>query len=211
MISYCTEQTVEYALIPEFSNILDELGENTPIHYWTTREGNMTSRNVNDIENVYLVAFFARRPKIEQRKNSVLQGKINQYIFQFNALAKKYPIAVFCGIPLARNIYDLKKSDKMWFYIPENSPDEYEVIFNITDGKYIHTNDPLNIISPITDENICNIVRHSCKTISWSEALEIMAQLNRKNSSTYIPWFLRRWPYKPVYFLVRSEILHVTN
>ncbi|MGP3132277.1 hypothetical protein ACTVOT_22110, partial [Serratia marcescens] len=75
MISYCTEQTVEYALVPEFSNILDELGENTPIHYWKTREGNMTSRNVNEIENIYLVVFFARRPKIEQRKNSVLQGK----------------------------------------------------------------------------------------------------------------------------------------
>ncbi|EIO8633363.1 hypothetical protein LRF31_000989 [Salmonella enterica] len=206
MISYCTEKTVEYALIPAFSDILNALGENAPIYYWKSREGNLTSKHVNNAEKVYLIVFFARRPKVEQRSNSDIQGKINQYIFEFNALAKKYPIAVFCGIPLARNIFEIKNSGKMWFYVPGNSPDEYEVIFNISNGEYRQVYDPLNIINPIMNEDICKIIEHSCKAISWTEALEIMAQLNHRNNNTYMPWFLRRWSYKPVYFLVKSEL-----
>ncbi|MGT0149278.1 hypothetical protein ACT691_04455 [Vibrio metschnikovii] len=31
MISYCTEKTTEFSLIPAFSSLLNELGENVPI------------------------------------------------------------------------------------------------------------------------------------------------------------------------------------
>ncbi|MCA6982849.1 hypothetical protein [Pectobacterium brasiliense] len=118
MISYCTEKTTEYSLVPAFSDILNKLGENTPITYWKTREGNRTSRNVNNAGEVYLLAFFPRRPKVDPKKDYHIQGKINTYIFEFNSLAKKHSIAVFCGIPLARNIYELKKSEKNMVLYP---------------------------------------------------------------------------------------------
>lgn len=203
MFSYCTEKTTEFSLIPAFSNILNIIGENVPVQYWKTREGNQTSKYMNGSEKVYLIAFFARRPKVEMIKNTDIQGKINNYVFEFNAVAKKNLVPVFCGIPLATDIFQLRNADNMWFHIPDDSPENYEVIFNISNGEYKSIYDPLNIIKPTDNESVCGIIENKCEAISWSAATERMTQLNLRERN--IPWYIRGWRYKPVFFLIRKH------
>ncbi|PSU69845.1 hypothetical protein C9J22_13280 [Photobacterium phosphoreum] len=204
MISYCTEKTTEFSLIPAFSSLLNELGENTPIQYWKTREGNNTSCALHNSELVYLVAFFARRPKVKVNNEGFFQGKINPYIFEFNNIAKKFRIPVFCGMPLAHNLFSMYHSEKIWFHVPPNAPEYNEVIFNLTSCSDVEINDPYSVVEQVRDENVAQVIRQQCSPMSWNQAIDIMFELNRKPGNG--PWFTRSWQYKPIYFIIKHKL-----
>jgi hypothetical protein len=204
MISFCSEKTVEFSLVPEFSKLIKNLGENAPIQYWKTREGNLTSKYLHGNENVYLVAFFSRRPKVDTKKNHILQGKINNYIFEFNVAAKNMPITVFCGFPLAKNLYELSDSKKIWINIPKNASVDQEVLFlaEENEGEHsIYCKQPLKIIE---QEDVCDIIKKDSHPITWVEAIDVMEKLKRKPGRGH--WFLLNWYYKPVYFVIKANI-----
>ncbi len=203
MISYCTEKTTEFSLIPAFSSLLNELGENVPIHYWKTREGNNTSYALHSLDPVYLVAFFARRPKVHVGVEGQFQGKINPYIFEFNDVAKQFGIPVFCGMPIARNLFELCKAENIWFYIPSNAPKYNEVVFNLTSCSDVEVNDPYNVVEQVRYENAAQIIRQHCRPMAWDQAIDIMAELNRRPGDG--PWFTRGWQHKPVYFIIKQK------
>ncbi|AQM66582.1 hypothetical protein V9657_004528 [Vibrio vulnificus] len=203
MISYCTEKTTEFSLIPAFSSLLNELGENTPIQYWKTREGNKTSYALHGMESVYLIAFFARRPKVHIGVEGQLQGKINPYIFEFNEIAKKFDIPVFCGMPIAQNLFELSNAENIWFYIPPNAPEYNEVVFNLTNRSDVEVNDPYSVVEQVRHEDITCIIRRHYHPMPWEQAINIMTELNRRPGDG--PWFTRGWQHKPVYFIVKQE------
>ncbi|GLO60102.1 hypothetical protein MACH09_06100 [Vibrio sp. MACH09] len=203
MISYCTEKTTEYSLVPAFSSLLSDCGENVPIQYWKTREGNKTSSALHGSEQVYLVAFFARRPKVKITKDGLLQGKINSDIFEFNSMAKKSGVPVFCGMPLARNLFEIYNSENVWFYVPPNAPDYDEVIFNLTDCNDVVISDPNSVVEQVLSGNVAEIVRQQCSPMTWVQAVDIMTELNRKPGNS--AWFLRSWRHKPVYFVIKQK------
>ncbi|WP_186176759.1 hypothetical protein [Vibrio jasicida] len=204
MISYCTERTTEFAVFPAFSLLLSTFGENAPIQYWQTREGNNTSYALHGSEEVYLVAFFARRPKVKLGKEGLFQGKINNYIFEFHEEAKKYGVPVFCGFPVSNNLYEMNNSEKVWFYLSPNAPKYFEVVFEVTSHKKIRLYDSYDHVYSVNDNDVISILEQSCNPMSWSRASEIMTELNRKPSASG-PWFTRGWQYKPVYFVVKSK------
>ncbi|MBY8252736.1 hypothetical protein KW526_09275 [Vibrio fluvialis] len=204
MISYCTEKTTEFYLIPAFSSLLNILGENTPIQYWKTREGNRTSYALHGMESVYLIAFFARRPKVNIGVDEQVQGKINSYIFEFNERAKKFDIPVFCGMPIARNLFELSNSENIWFYIQPNASEYNEVVFNLTSCINVEVNDSYNLVEHVSQECITHIISRYYHPIPWEQAINIMTELNRRTGDG--PWFTRGWQQKPVYFIVKQEL-----
>ncbi|MBY8070897.1 hypothetical protein KW492_21875 [Vibrio fluvialis] len=203
MISYCSEKTTEFSLVPAFSSLLYELGENVPIQYWKTREGNKTSDVIHGSESVYLVALFARRPKVKIGSNRVVQGKVNSYVFEFNNLAKKYEVPVFCGMPIAQNLFDMHRSEKVWFHISPNAQKHQEVIFNLTNGGNVDINSVEHGIEQVRHENIVGVIRERCPPMTWSQAIDIMSELNRKPGGGL--WFTRTWYYKPIYFIIKQK------
>ncbi|MGF1840114.1 hypothetical protein [Vibrio atlanticus] len=203
MISYCSEKTTEFSLVPTFSSLLNELGENVPIQYWKTREGNKTSDTIHGSEPVLLVALFARRPKVKVGKKRVVQGKINSYVFEFNDLAKKYEVPVFCGMPIAQNLFEMYSSEKIWFHIYPNAQKYQEVIFNLTNCGNVDTNSVSHDVEQVRYENIVDVIRKRCSPMTWSQAIDIMSELNRKPGTGH--WFTRTWYYKPIYFIIKQK------
>lgn len=201
MISFCSEKTTEFSLIPAFSSLLNELGDNAPIQYWKTREGNKTSNALHGTESVYLLAFFSRRPKVKIDKKCLVQGKINSYVFEFNDLAKKHGIPVFCGMPISQNLFDMNNAEKVWLHVSPNAPEYNEVIFNLTNCADIDIQD--NTIEQVRSEDVANLVRAQCTPMNWSQAVDIMSELNRRPGNGY--WFTRTWNYKPIYFIIKIK------
>ena len=203
MISYCSEKTTEFSLVPAFSSLLNELGDIVPIQYWKTREGNKTSDAIHGTEPVFLVALFARRPKDKVGKKREVQGKINSYVFEFNNLAKKYEVPVFCGMPIAQNLFEMNCSKKVWFHISPNAKKDQEVIFNLTNCGNVDINSVGHGIEQVRYENIVDVIRERCPMMTWSQAMNIMSDLNRKPGDGL--WFTRTWYYKPIYFIIKQK------
>ncbi len=202
MISYCSEKTTEFSLVPEFSSLLNELGENVPIQYWKTREGNKTSDAIHGSDPLFLVALFARRPKVKVGNKSVVQGKINSYVFEFNNLAKRYEVPVFCGMPIAQNLFEMHCSEKVWFYISPNAQKHQEVVFNLTSGNVV-INSVEHGVEQIRNENIVDVIKERCPPMTWSQAMDVMSELNRKPGHGF--WFTQTWYYKPIYFIIKQK------
>lgn len=184
---------------------LRELGAVVPVYFWKTREGNNTSLQIHWSSDVFLVSFFARRPKVSTTNSSLIQGKINYSLFQFSELAFRHHIPVFCGIPVAKNIFELCEPSPIWFHLdPRYEGDE--PIFNIT-GKHV---EPLNYsreqFAPVSNAEIISIIKQWSPRVSWATAIEIMYELYRKPENGRYgvgAWWTRNWRFKPIYFVIR--------
>ncbi|WP_241762558.1 hypothetical protein, partial [Vibrio splendidus] len=201
MISFCSEKTTEFSLIPAFSSLLNELGDNVPIQYWRMREGNKTSEALHGSESVFLVAFFARRPKVRLGKKCVVQGKVNSYVFEFNDLAKKHGVPVFCGMPKAQDLFDMHNSEKVWLHVSPSAPKDNEVIFNLTNCADVDIGKQDHVIEQVRCEDVAGVVSKRCTPMKWSQAIDIMSELNRKPGDGL--WFTRTWNHKPIYFIIK--------
>lgn len=198
--SFYSEKTAEYSLVPVFSNLLSPLGVVAPIYYWKTREGNNISNILHSKEEVYIVAFFARRPKIDPYNIDNLYMKINSTLFEFSEKAAEFSIPVFCGLPLTTNIFELNNSKCSWFYLEPNLI--YEDICIWFENKQCKDNK----IFPLSQSEILDIVKNKSKAIPWSSAIEIINELHRQpnpHGHKPYPWWIRNWQYKPMYFIIK--------
>jgi len=205
MTSFYSERTAEYTLVPAFQKILNPLGESIPIYFWKTREGNTISNTLHGDNDVYLIAFFARRPKINPNNRNIIQGKINYQLFEFSKQASKWNVPVFCGLSLTTDIFQLSQTNFLWFHI-DSILEGIEPIFNIENNQVIPINDDAKWLSPLSESSIIDIVQRTSKKIPWSMAVERMTELYRQSddeTQRHTLWFTRNWIYKPMYFLVR--------
>lgn len=204
MYSFYTERTAEYTLVPRFLEVLYELGDAAPIHFWKTREGNKTSQNIHFDDDVYVIAFFARRPKVTPGNTKLIQGKINSQLFEFAKHAQRLEIPVFCGLSEAHSIFDLRKCSAIWFYVDPNLSST-DVVFNVFDKTLESLSDVAKDIKPIAGREIIRVIKSCAYKMPWSVAVERMAELHRKpeEENDFAPWWTRSWYYKPMYFLVR--------
>ncbi|GFM61633.1 hypothetical protein PSCICG_27930 [Pseudomonas cichorii] len=68
-------------------------------------------------ERFHLVAFFARRPKINEANSLTINGKINKRLFRVAECASKLGIKTVCEISLTNNIFDQSHAASLWFDI----------------------------------------------------------------------------------------------
>lgn len=204
MYSFYTERTAEYTLVPRFLEVLSKLGDTAPIHFWKTREGNKTSHSIHFEDDVYVIAFFARRPKVAPGNTKLIQAKINSQLFDFANQAQKLEIPVFCALPETHSIFELRNCSTKWFYVDPNMSG-VDVVFNISDKAWEPLTESAEDIKPITEAEIIGIIESCAYKMPWSVAVERMAELYRKPEEEYgfAPWWTRNWHYKPMYFLVR--------
>ena len=63
-VSFMSEHTVEYALVPKMIGILaPQFPRVIPIYFWATREGSRISRLCDVSGKVRVIAVFPRRPQ----------------------------------------------------------------------------------------------------------------------------------------------------
>ncbi|MFA6629810.1 MAG: hypothetical protein WCS55_08620 [Sulfuricurvum sp.] len=207
MPSFYSEKTAEYALVPAFLEILNSLGKVAPIYFWKTREGNQISQSLHASDQVQVVAFFARRPKIYNSNDEIIEGKINSSLYKFSEQAAQFNIPVFCGLPITTNIFELNRPECLWFHIDPKSEKKDNIFYFDLENKLLDFPYSANKPVSLSKNEIIEIVGKTSIEMSWFDAIEIMNQLYRKSDdgNRLTPWFFRNWHYKPLYFLIKAE------
>ena len=117
--SFLSEHTAEYCLVPRFTRILNEaFGCVVPFYFWSTREGNVTSRQTV-VDGVRVCALFPRRPKLNDSGQILM--KVNQEVFAAAGELAQNGIPSFTGVPIASSILELARNvECRWFFLIEN-------------------------------------------------------------------------------------------
>lgn len=193
--SFISEHSAEYALVPQFINILTHgFSSITPIYFWTTREGSNIAKDNYKEKLVRIVALYARRPKIDKDNSSYILMTINHEIFNRADFLEKNGIPVFAGMPLVKTIEDYSLFSRCaWIYLSSISPR--------SDIKFL-----INEIEGICTEEIIGIVRDRTIPMDWGQAVKIMKN-NIYIEGNHINYHsfgrgLFGDRYKPVYFII---------
>jgi hypothetical protein len=205
--SFYTEKTAEYTLVPQFLDVLSLLGEVSAVQFWKTREGNKTSAIIHGADEVYLVPFFARRPKIDPNKPDIVFGKIHRELFKISEQAIHLGVPVFCGISITNSIFNIKNSKTLWFDLSSTNFNE-DFVFSCNINNPNEIDSPDGSIQPVSSTEILDKVKNSCTKMPWTAAIEIMGELYKKPENEFryrMPFWANNWRFKPVYFIVKPH------
>ncbi|AZE38121.1 hypothetical protein C4K06_5112 [Pseudomonas chlororaphis subsp. aureofaciens] len=203
MPSFYSDRTAEYALIPKFSEILKPLGTVVPIYFSGKREDTHVAFESLRTERFYLVAFFARRPKIDKAESRSIEGKINKGLFKVGRYASGLGIPTFCGISLTNNIFHQAQSEPLWFDISEMAYEE-DVRFRCEVSGQLKLEMFDGPIYPMNQSSVLSKVTRN-RTLDWEDVTFIMRELP-KLADEFKPQFMflsQAWRLKPVYFAIR--------
>ncbi|MDR3596876.1 hypothetical protein [Clostridium sp.] len=197
MISFISEHTTEYFLIPQLCEILGKTNSNIiPIYFWSTREGNNLSLNIHDNNNLKLFAFFPRRPKLEISSPNKLLCKINESLFEYSNHALKLGIITIIGIPLISSILEYRNHKCLWWLAEETIPRDIFISID-KKNKISSASDCLKLL----DNNSLSNIYDNSKSFNWKTAIDIMKELRQ---TTNIRFYGNH--YKPIYILMFPEI-----
>ncbi len=202
--SFISEHTAEYYLVPRFQTLLGiGFAHALPFYFWSTREGNLTSRAQDAADRFLLCALFPRRPKID---GAEILMTVNEEVLAMSAALSDRGIPSFLGIPLVHSIFELASDfECLWFsFARPLSPLEY-VVFPC-EGRAPDRSLP---ILPLRNgQELCEAVRTTARSQKWAEAIETLRSVRSGVPGDGNYFFYRRGlygpAYKPVYFLLSA-------
>ncbi|MCM2380934.1 hypothetical protein [Pseudomonas marginalis] len=204
MPSFYSERTAEYILIPKFSKVLKPLGSVIPMFFSGNREDTRVAFESLCTDRFHLVAFFARRPKIDRARSRSIEAKINKALFQVGRCAQELGISTFCGVSLTNNIFDQEVAEALWFDISGLGHEE-DVRF------FCEVNEALELdrfdgpIQPTSYAAALSSVSNSV-VLDWAGVTEIMRELPKRSDQSLpgqYKFFSQVWRLRPVFFAIR--------
>ncbi|KPZ01422.1 hypothetical protein [Pseudomonas syringae] len=206
MPSFYSERTAEYALAPKFLKLLEPLGPAVPIFFSGRREDTLIAFDSLSGESFHLVAFFARRPKINETNSLTINGKINKRLLRVADCASKLGIKTICGISLTNNIFDQSRAESLWFDISHMAA-EQDIQFACEVTRDLELKSFHGHIQPVTPSTIISSIANS-RIVDWAEATNIMRELP-KLADDFQPrqsiFFSQTWRMRPLYFVIRRS------
>lgn len=174
------------------------------MYFWKSREGNRISSKLHELEELQVLALFARRPKLGDGEN-VLWGKINRELFEFSGAASTMGIFSIAGFPAARSIFHLH-SDPLVFWITLAGERLTDIEFRVDLGaSTIH---PIGLdgteIEALSINQIYNLVNERCRLMSWVDAMNAIDELRLRHFPSH-GYFGGSVGYKPIYFLLPKD------
>lgn len=194
--SFLSEHTIEYYLVPELAKILHSHSNKViPIFYWSSREGNTISQEMNCEIDSRVLALFPRRPKLTLDPK-IIECKINKSIIEFANEAMEYGIKTIAGIPIVSSLISLSSCKYLWFLMNKMLPKDYEFNIQLESGK-IYNDSGLRVL----DHDMLKTFYESSPKYKWREIISMIQKLKRFNNyHNYQGLFGNN--YKPVYFLI---------
>jgi hypothetical protein len=195
--SFISEHSAEFALVPQFTRILNQEFSNViPLFFWSRREGgNMASVSLKG-SLVKIVALYPRRPKVEKVNQSFIEIKINESLFRTTDFLSAHGIPVFAGIPVISSLEMFDgNATCAWFKLLPNGTEE--ILLLSLENKLL--TEPGNAIM-INDKNILSIIETECKELVWEEAVTYLKKAKNYGEEYQRSFFGSR--YKPVYFVI---------
>lgn len=183
MTSFICEHTAELSLVPVLRLSLEKhFKAVVPLSPWLSREFGRNSVKLNDNLDFYVLAMFARRPKISP--DGEIFFTINPELARVKQLGESFGISVIAGCPKANNLWELASSKEcVWININY----EYE---------YLTKLDSLNQHQRLTEEQIVNL----CKLGNKFSMSSLEAFIREVRYELPVSFFGVK--YKPVYFLL---------
>lgn len=201
--SFFSEHTAEYVLIPRLTNILKQQFEVViPIFPWLTREGSNLSKTIHRNDKFKVIGLYPRRPKINLTDHRILI-KINSEFLAGANEASRINIPMIAGCPLARNLWELNEYTKcVWIQLTEKTKHFYNVEYSdkTPSGYKILQND--EVLK--NDDEILNFINNGSKKLDFECLIQAFKTIKEHSPTVY---FMGFGSYKPVYFLLREDIL----
>ena len=200
-ISYISEHTTEFILVPKLMELVKIRYTNVvPVYFWATREGNNLSRELHRNMNVKIIAFFPRRPKLDNKNPELIYGKINSLIFEFANFASSLYIPTIAGLPIADSLLDLSQNPSLcWFHISKSEPKDITFEINKHNKEIIFHNNENGAIKVLVESNFDSIIEKS-KLYNWEDAIDNLRLLKPNNYSNRIFSHFNLWGiYRPIF------------
>lgn len=183
MTSFICEHTAEFTLVPNLKTLLEgHFKAVVPIFPWLSREFGRNSVKLNGNLDFYVLAMFARRPKLSP--DGEIFFTINPELERVKQLGEIFGISVIAGCPKATNLWEFASSKEcVWIDINH----EYE---------YLTRLESLRQDQRLTEEQIVNLCRLG-KKFSMSSLEAFVREVRNE-----LPFSFFGVKYKPVYFLL---------
>ena len=126
-ISYISEHSAEYYLVPALKTILQEKYSHVaPVFPWIHREFNKLSLHLHKDDQFHVLVMFPRRPKLDGPDCDEIYVTINGELEAFNKVGKEKGVPVIAGCPKAVDLWDLSNcKNYAWFDLANNNFREY--------------------------------------------------------------------------------------
>lgn len=176
-ISFMSEHTAEYALVPDLiAKLADRFPRVVPTYYWGTREGSRVGRESFDGRAVRVAAAFARRPKVTHPGCDSILMKVNDVLFATAHAGSEVGVPVFAGVPLVNNLVDFSVGVRCaWFHVTSTSDwsDDREFRLSLT-CELLVPEPPEGVAGPLNQTQLLQIVESQCEQVDWMFALNAM-------------------------------------
>lgn len=193
--SFMSEHTVEFYLVPRFMTILSSRFSSVlPFFFWSTREGNATSRRALMPESVRVCALFARRPKLGDGGKVLM--KVNQELFDMARDLSEAGVPVFAGIPVVSSLLQLAQKFECDWYCLASSQGMFADCEIECESRANLAGAALR--GPLRRDEVVDTVEDRAKPATWQAMLETL----RSTRSRQDRYHFQFGPvYKPVYFM----------
>lgn len=180
-ISFISEHTAEFVLVPKLVNILSKaFSDIIPIYLWLSREGNdMAKRCAKDVK-FRIICVYPRRPKVTEPGKKEIIMKINTELFKAAKFSEPKGIPIFAGIPLVSTILSLNLNSKCsWFRIMGTAKPLEDIEIRLAlDGTVLGKNNAKDILKgPLLEKELISIVREFSSPMSWDNGIETLSYL----------------------------------
>ncbi len=194
--SFMSEHTVEFYLVPRFGTILRaRFSSVLPLFFWSTREGNTTSRRASMPEAVRVCALFPRRPKLGETGNVLM--KVNEQLFDMAFDLSEAGIPVFAGVPVVSSLVQLAQTFECnWYSLIASQGGfadceiECDSGANLTDAA---------VRGPLRQDEVLGIVEARARPARWEGMIETLRSVRSQQLDRY--QFRFGPAYRPVYFM----------
>lgn len=206
-VSFMSEHTAEYILVPNLINSLNPFFSNIfPFYFWQRREGNAMSRWCGEGKFVRIVIVFPRRPKINLPEQNELLVKFNYCLFDVAHIAKQIDIPVFAGVPLVSSLFKLNSNiDCAWFHFntSDSQSDDVQVTLPLNCSQNQNAHGESCIDGPLNIKTLVDYINSGSKTRSWDDALD---EINSLKYLTPTGGFFGGFGgYKPFYLAIIDD------
>lgn len=213
-ISFISEHTAEYILVPHITNLLSkQFTTIIPFYFWASREGNTMSKRTVNINDFWLISVYPRRPKISYPKDTMIKLKFNASIVHAARYSIQLGVSTFAGIPIISSIEDINKDVLCkWFRFMDNNEElisEIEYKLDL-EGKVVDKSQSTLIEGPIKDDLLINTILKSSTIPSWENAIDRIRSIRKYSAigfngiSNYSGFSIWMGGYKPFYLILKT-------
>lgn len=200
--SFISEHTAEFILLPDLLDILSSVYKTiTPLYFWTTREGGLLSRQSFLNKDIKVLAFYPRRPKVQNINSGTIQVKFNELLYKRSLYFQAKGIPVLVGIPLADSLDKLtNKTSCFWFDL---NPQDSETIFDIDLKSNSISN---SLIKRLLPSDILKKIEDVSFVTNWTKVLQIIREASIFSHNE--PGFWNPFSgdlYKPTYLILHLD------